>query len=100
MKRIILMLTVAAFMVAALSVTAAASFAAQALPPGCEKVKGQVVCTTTENSKKNDKFSTTTTTTTQGNTTNFSPEPQGTGTESGCSDSNPGNSCPPGQGVG
>jgi hypothetical protein len=27
-------------------------------------------------------------------------EPQGTGTTSGCSESNPGNSCPPGQGVG
>ena len=88
MKRIIMMLTVAAFLVAALSVSAVSAFAAQDLPPGCDKVKGQVVCTE-ENPPGNSGNAagdpdpggtTTTTTTTQGNTTNFSPEPRGTGT--------------------
>jgi hypothetical protein len=95
MKRIILMLTVAAFMVAALTVTAAGAFAAApTLPAGCEKVKGQIVCTTTTSGKneKQPKFQETTTTTTQGNLTNFSPEPQGTGTTETC-----GKPCPPGQ---
>jgi hypothetical protein len=88
MKRIIMMLALAAFLVAALSVSALSAFGAQDLPPGCSKVQGKVVCTT-ENPPGNSGNAagdpdpggtTTTTTTTQGNTTNFSPEPQGTGT--------------------
>ena len=43
MKRIILMLTVAAMMVAALSVTAAPSFADNA-PEGCFKERGTIYC--------------------------------------------------------
>ena len=95
MKRIILMLTVAAFMAAALTVTAAAAFAAAPVAPeGCHKEQGQWVCTTTTPGKnaKQPKFQQTTTTTTQGNLSNFSPEPQGTGTTETC-----GKPCPPGQ---
>ena len=43
MKRIILMLTVAAFMMAALTVTAAMAFAANA-PEGCTKERGTISC--------------------------------------------------------
>jgi hypothetical protein len=51
----------------------------------CSKVKGTYVCTTTSGPGQNQGgVGTTTETTTQGNTTNFSPEPQGTGTTSSC----------------
>jgi|SRR5215203_633522 len=97
MRKRISLLIAALMLALTMSFGSVAAFAAQDLPPGCTKDQGTVTCTTTTTSKKNDKFSETTTTTTQGNTSNFSPEPQGTGTESGCSDSNPGNSCPKGQ---
>ena len=67
-----------------LSIPAAAG-AAQDLPAGCVKEKGTIVCTTTEGPGKNQGgVGETTTTTTQGNTDNFSPEPQGTGQNSTC----------------
>ena|SRR5215211_3864186 len=89
MKRMMMMVALAAFLVAALSVSALSAFAAQDLPAGCTKVQGKVVCKE-ENPPGNSGNAagdpdpggtTTTTTTTQGNTTNFSPEPQGTGTQ-------------------
>jgi uncharacterized membrane protein len=89
MKRMMMMVALAAFLVAALSVSALSAFAAQDLPAGCDKIQGKVVCTS-ENPPGNsgdaagdpDPGGTTeTTTTTQGNTTNFSPEPRGTGTD-------------------
>ena|SRR5215207_3529238 len=82
MKRIILMLTVSAFMVAALTVSAAVAFAAQDLPEGCTKDKGTITCTTTDkpgNSDENGKGKQPVATVedeTQGNLTNKNPEPQ------------------------
>ena len=52
MKRIIMMLTVAAMLVVALSVTAPLAFAANA-PEGCDKVRGTIVC---PSDAKNDRF--------------------------------------------
>ncbi len=89
MKRVIVMLTLAALLVAALSVSAAGAFAAP-LPDNCDRTQGTVTCTT---EGKNPKF--TQETETQGNTSNTSPAPQDL--QSGCSESNPGNSCPGGQ---
>jgi hypothetical protein len=88
------MLIVVALVAMALLVPSTGAFAAQTLPAGCDKEKGQIVCTTTTSGKnaKQPKFQETTTTTTQGNLSNFSPEPQGTGTETVC-----GKPCPPGQ---
>jgi hypothetical protein len=55
------------------------------LPGNCTKVKGSVTCTTFEGPGNNQAgVGTTTTTDTQGNTSNFSPAPQGTGTSSSC----------------
>jgi hypothetical protein len=82
MKRIIMMLTVAAFMVTALTITAAGAFAAQDLPPGCEKDRGTITCTTTDkpgNSDDNGKGKqpeAEVVDETQGNTTNKKPAPQ------------------------
>jgi hypothetical protein len=51
----------------------------------CSKVKGTYVCTTTSGPGQNQGgVGTTTTNTTQGNTSNYSPTPQGTGTVSTC----------------
>jgi hypothetical protein len=87
-KRIGLLIVVA-LVATALLVPSTASFAAQDLPAGCTKVKGKVVCQTQDfpgasgdaQGQPQPGGTTTTTTTTQGNTTNFSPEPQGTGTQ-------------------
>jgi Spy/CpxP family protein refolding chaperone len=76
MKRIIVMLTLAALLVAALSVSALAALAAP-LPDNCTKTQGTVTCF--EGPGKNQ-GGVGETSTTQGNTSNFSPEPQGTGT--------------------
>lgn len=47
------------------------------LPTNCDRIKGEVVCTTFEGPGKNQGgVGTTTVTETQGNTTNTSPEPQ------------------------
>ena len=84
MKRIILMLTVAAFMAAALTVTAVMAFAAP-LPDNCTKEKGHVTCTTFEGPGKNQAgVGTTTNTETQGNTTNKKPKPQDLQDSSSC----------------
>lgn len=59
------------------SVLAAAPAQADQLPAGCDRIKGEVVCTTFEGPGKNQgDVGTTTVTETQGNTTNTSPEPQ------------------------
>ena len=50
---------------------------AASLPAGCTKVKGSVSCF---EGPGNNQAGVGTTTNTQGNTTNFSPAPQGTGT--------------------
>ncbi len=102
MKRIILMLTVAAMMVVALTVTAPMAFAVSPSQQECEaqndadttatfdRNKGQVSCTVTEEGK-NPKFTKEQETTGQGNTgnkTDVGPEecePTGSG------------KCPPGQ---
>ena len=91
MKRIILMLTVAAMMAVAMVVSVPSAAFADTV---CTKERGTWTCTTTTSGKneKQPKFQETTTTTTQGNQSNFSPEPQGTGTETTC-----GQPCPPGQ---
>lgn len=86
MIRKLTMLVVAALVVMALAVPALAA----PLPDTCDRDQGTVTCTT---EGKNPKF--TQETETKGNTKNTSPAPQDL--ESGCSDSNPGNSCPKGQ---
>ena len=96
MKRIILMLTVAAFMVAALTVTAAVAFAASPSQRQCEaqggdfdRNQGQVSCVVEEEGK-NPKFTREETTTGQGNINNKqqrSEDCEGTGSDK----------CPPGQ---
>ncbi len=88
LKRIGLLLA-AALLVATMAVAVAGSVFAETV---CTKERGTWTCTTTEPGKneKQEKFQMTTTTTTQGNQSNFSPEPQGTGTECG-------EPCPPGQ---
>ena len=96
MKRIILMLTVAAMMVAALTITSAGAFAASPSERQCEasggtfsRDGGQVQCIQTEEGK-NPKFTDTTTTSGQGNISNKqqrSEECAGTGS----------GKCPPGQ---
>jgi hypothetical protein len=105
MKRIIMMLTVAAFLVAALTVSAVSAFAASPSEQNCtsqggtfDRTQGQVSCqTTTQTVGKNPKFSSTTTTTTtgQGNDAN---KPT-SGSSKKCDASNPGSSCPSGQGI-
>jgi hypothetical protein len=96
MIRRITLLAVAALIVLALS--APVALAAPVLPSGCSKVKGKIVCTTVvEGKNPQGKFDETTTTTTQGNLTNFSPEPQGVGTEEECNRPGGAEKCPPGQ---
>ena len=89
LKRIGLLM-VAALLVATLAIGTVASPAFA----DCVKERGTWTCTTTTSGKneKQPKFQETTTTTTKGNLKNFSPEPQGTGTETVC-----GKPCPPGQ---
>ena len=82
MKRIIMMLTVAAMMVVALTVAAPLAFAAQDLPPGCTKDKGTITCKTTDKPGNSEQGSGDPPPTavvedeTQGNTTNKKPAPQ------------------------
>ena len=58
---------------------------ASKLSSDCTKQQGTVTCTTFSGPGNNQAgVGTTTTSTTQGNTSNFSPTPQGTGTESSC----------------
>ena len=66
MKRIILMLTVAALLVAAMTVSAVSAFAAP-LPSNCTKQQGTVTCTSGPGKNQGGVG---TTTTSQGNTTN------------------------------
>jgi hypothetical protein len=73
MIRRITMLVAAALVVLAL---AAPAFAAP-LPDNCQRVQGEVTCTTFEGPGNNQAgVGSTTTTETQGNTKNVSPEPQ------------------------
>ena len=90
-KRISLLM-VAALLVSTLAIGAVAGPAFA----DCKKVKGQWTCTETVPGK-NKNFSETTTTTTQGNLTNFSPTPQGTGTKEKCNRPGATEQCPPGQ---
>jgi hypothetical protein len=74
MFRRITTLVVAALLVMALTVPVA--FAAP-LPDNCDRVQGEVTCTTFEGPGNNQAgVGSTTTTETQGNTENVSPEPQ------------------------
>ena len=94
-KRIMMLIVAALF---AMSVMAPAALAAPELPPGCSKVKGQIVCTVVvEGKNPQGKFDETVITTTQGNLTNFSPEPQGVGIEEECNRPGQTEKCPPGQ---
>jgi hypothetical protein len=62
-----------------------ASSGAAPLPDNCTKDQGTVTCTTFDGPGNNQAgVGETTESTTQGNTSNFSPEPQGTGTDSSC----------------
>ena len=64
-------------MAAAFTIGLGSTAGAGALPEGCEKVQGQVTCTTFDGPGKNQAgVGETTVTETQGNTTNKSPEPQ------------------------
>ena len=88
-KRISLLLGTALLAAMMMVATAAPLFAAQELPAGCKKTQGTVVCEQENPPGKSGNAAgdpdpggtTTTTTTTKGNTKNFSPEPQGTGTK-------------------
>jgi hypothetical protein len=72
-------------LVFALALIPVASSGAAPLPDNCTKEKGTVVCETFDGPGKNQAgVGTTTETTTQGNTSNFSPEPQDPGTDSSC----------------
>jgi hypothetical protein len=62
-----------------------ASSSAAPLADGCTKTQGTVVCTTFEGPGNNQAgVGETTISQTQGNTTNFSPAPQGTGKSTNC----------------
>jgi hypothetical protein len=88
MKRIIMMLALAALLVVALSMSALSAFAAPTAPEGCEKIKGQWVCTTVDVPGKSEDAAgdpdpggtVTNTKKTQGNLENTNPEPQDVGT--------------------
>jgi hypothetical protein len=99
MKRIIMMLTVAALFVVAMTVSAVPAFAVSPSQQQCEAsggtythTGGQAKCVTTTTSPKNPKFTRTTTTTGQGNLSN---KQQKTST---CGGTGSGK-CPPGQQV-
>ena len=84
-KRLVPPVLLLALLVIALMAVPLFSGAASTSTSSCTKVKGQWVCTTFEGPGNNQAgVGTTTDTTTQGNQTNFSPEPQGTGTSSSC----------------
>jgi hypothetical protein len=72
MKRIIMMLSIAALMVAALTITAAGAFAAP-LADNCTRDQGTVTCT---EGPGNNQGGVGTADETQGNTTNKKPAPQ------------------------
>jgi hypothetical protein len=88
MKRIVMMLALAALLVVALSMSALSALAAPEGPEGCVKKQGQWVCTTKDYPGKSDQASgdpepggiATTTKKTQGNLENTNPEPQDVGT--------------------
>jgi hypothetical protein len=96
MKRIILMLTVAALMVAALTISSVSAFAAP-LPSNCERVNGTVTCTTFEGPGNNQAgVGTTSTSQGQGSPDNTSPAPQKLHGGTSCSpDSSNGKPCNP-----
>ena len=72
----------------ALSFVAAPIAHAAPLPDNCTKVQGTVTCSTFEGPGNNQAgVGETTDTQTQGNTSNFSPEPQEPGTETSCNPS-------------
>jgi len=78
-------LAIMCVLVFSLALIPVASSGAAPLPEGCTKDQGTVNCTTFEGPGKNQAgVGETSTTTTQGNTTNFSPEPQDPGTETAC----------------
>ena len=88
-KRISLLITAALVAAMMMVATAAPAFAAKPAPPaGCEKVKGQWVCTTVDVPGKSEDAAgdpdpggtVTNTKKTQGNLENTSPEPQDVGT--------------------
>ena len=86
------MLVAAALLVATMAMAGLAGSAFA----DCNKVKGQWICTETVPGK-NKNFTEETITTTQGNLTNFSPTPQGTGTKEKCNRPGSTTQCPPGQ---
>jgi hypothetical protein len=97
MKRIILMLTVAAFMMAALTVTAVAAFAVSPSERACEaqggtfdRQQGEVSCVIVEEGK-NPKFTQEETTTGRGNIENKQQK------EEECNRPGQTEKCPPGQ---
>ena len=72
----------------AMSCLAVPMASAAPLPDNCTKTQGHVTCTSFEGPGNNQAgVGTTTTSDTQGNTSNFSPEPQGTGRSSSCNPS-------------
>jgi hypothetical protein len=86
MRRFVPHALLLALLVVALMVVPLFSGAATTDTTTCEKVKGTWVCTTFSGPGMNQGgVGTTTDTTTQGNTTNLSPTPQGTGSVSSCS---------------
>lgn len=77
-------LSLAALMSIGISVVPLGSSAAP-LPSNCTKTQGSVTCTTFEGPGNNQAgVGTTTTSNTQGNTSNYSPAPQDTGTATTC----------------
>jgi hypothetical protein len=72
-------------LVLSLALIPVTSAGAGPLPDNCTKEKGTVNCTTFDGPGNNQAgVGETTETTTQGNTSNFSPEPQDPGTDSSC----------------
>ena len=69
----------------ALSCLAVPMASAAPLPDNCTRTQGEVTCSSFQGPGNNQAgVGETTTTNTQGNSTNFSPEPQGTGSSSSC----------------
>lgn len=76
MRRILVALALAGALMGA----GATSANAATLDPGCTKTQGTITCTSTQGPGNNQGgVGSTSTTTTQGNTSNYSPTPQGTG---------------------
>lgn len=92
-KRVSVAMAAGAFLLA----TAVGTAGAGALPDNCEKVQGQVTCTTFDGPGNNQAgVGETTVVETQGNTTNKSPEPQDlTDSESCNPESSQGKPCNP-----